>query len=160
MRIALSYKIVSYSTYHCSLKNRVARQHRSQLFSQALFFFFNFPPNGEVLKEIVSAVNVSPFTRASNIFFFGKSSETCFVSGKQNIFPQQCCVCARMGKQFPQMTCFLVCKSNTTFVLTSLVFIIFFVCFRVDCLWKVARAEGIQGLYKGEVYNRYLQPNL
>ena len=21
--------------------------------------------------------------------------------------------------------------------------------FRVDCLWKVARAEGIQGLYKG-----------
>ena len=23
--------------------------------------------------------------------------------------------------------------------------------FRVDCLWKVARAEGIQGLYKGKM---------
>lgn len=26
----------------------------------------------------------------------------------------------------------------------------FYFIFRADCLWKVARAEGVQGLYKGK----------
>ena len=36
----------------------------------------------------------------------------------------------------------------TNFSIFFNVYIVFI--FRVDCLWKVTRAEGIQGLYKGK----------